>query len=134
MYGPPGTAYVYLIYGIHHCLNVVCLAEGRPHAVLIRGIAPEVGVPLMARRRGREVVPGRVSRGGLTDGPGKLCQAFAIDKTLDGHDLRHKPLYLKENKAEYDRLQVEATPRIGISSAQDKLLRFIISGNKYLSR
>lgn len=129
MFGPPARAYIYFIYGNYFCFNVVTGPEGKGEAVLIRAVQPSEGLDLMLQRRGAQC-----SINNLTSGPGKLCQAFAIDKTLDGYDLRQKPLYLKESKAEYDRMQVEATPRIGISSAQDKLLRFIISGNKYLSR
>jgi len=86
MYGDPGTAYVYLIYGIHNCLNAVCLRRGEPHAVLIRAILPGVGIPVMRRRRGAAKGRGESFRG-LADGPGKLCRALGIDRSLDGAPL-----------------------------------------------
>jgi DNA-3-methyladenine glycosylase len=81
MYGPGGLAYVYLIYGLHHCLNVVTENTGYPAAVLIRGMEPVDGLEQMQQNRG-----GRTGRG-LLDGPAKLCQALAIDRRLDGHNL-----------------------------------------------
>lgn len=129
MFGPPGKAYVYFIYGKYFCFNVVTRAEGTGEAVLVRAVEPIVGLDIMKRRRGSN--RGRYH---LASGPGKLCQAFAIDKSLDGHDLLEKPLYLAENSTADDRMRIIATPRIGISAAQDKLLRFIVSGSKYLSR
>ena len=79
MFGPPARAYVYLIYGMHHMLNIVTEAPGRPCAVLIRSVVPLEGVRLMQQQRG-----GRRSR--LTDGPGKLCQALAIDRNCESRD------------------------------------------------
>lgn len=81
MFGPPGHAYVYLIYGIHHCLNVVTGPAGAGQAVLIRAVQPLAGIEIMQQRRGRQALQD------LCSGPGKLCQAFAIDRALDGHDL-----------------------------------------------
>lgn len=129
MFGPPGRAYVYFIYGIYYCFNVVSAPEGSGEAVLIRAVEPLCGLDLMRRRRG-----GIKAKDNLTSGPGKLCQAFAIDRSLDGHDLRYKPLYLSSKKTSIKQKDIIATPRIGVSSAQDKKLRFIISGSKYLSR
>jgi DNA-3-methyladenine glycosylase len=82
MYGLPGCAYVYFIYGMYYCLNVVTESEGFPAAVLVRAIQPEEGVDVMLANRARPT-PARA----LADGPGKLCQALAIDRRLDGHDL-----------------------------------------------
>ncbi|MEW6568028.1 MAG: DNA-3-methyladenine glycosylase [Chloroflexota bacterium] len=81
MWGPPGCAYVYFTYGMHWCLNIVTEGEGFPAAVLIRGLLPEEGLARMRRRRGDRPDPI------LTDGPAKICQALAIDRRLDGHDL-----------------------------------------------
>ena len=80
MYGPPGRAYVYLIYGRNCCLNAVTETDGQPGAVLLRGLWPEEGIDLMMARRGR-------SGPHLTDGPGKLCQALGIDLALNGCNL-----------------------------------------------
>jgi len=129
MFGAPGIAYVYFIYGNYYCFNVVAGPEGKGEAVLVRAVEPAGGLELMRKRRG-EGCPDK----NLASGPGKLCQAFAIDRSLDGHDLSQKPLYLAENLARPDMLTIQSTPRIGISSAQDKCLRFIVTGNKYLSR
>ena len=129
MFGAPGSAYIYLIYGIHYCFNVVARPEGIGEAVLIRAVEPVEGIDIMKRRRGinRKITD-------LASGPGKLCQAFAVDKSFNGHNLREKPLYLADSKEPGDRFRVVATPRIGISSAQDKLLRFAAEGNKFVSR
>lgn len=129
MFGSAGNAYIYFIYGKYYCFNVVTGAEGTGEAVLIRAVEPVVGLDLMKQRRGFD--RGRYQ---LASGPGKLCQAFAIDKALDGHDLQKKPLYLAADKTVNSRMQIMSTPRIGITSAQDRLLRFIVSGSKYLSR
>ncbi|MFO8061014.1 MAG: DNA-3-methyladenine glycosylase [Bacillota bacterium] len=110
MYGPPGTAYVYMIYGLHHCLNVVCLREGRPHAVLIRVVIPEVGAGLMAARRGSGAT-GEDGRG-LSDGPGKLCQALGIDRSLNGASFVCGPVILFEGNR--GNAPLLARPRVGL--------------------
>ncbi len=129
MFGPAGRAYIYFIYGSFYCFNVVTGPEGKGEAVLIRAVEPVKGLAIMWKLRKRAI---RVEE--LVNGPGKLCQAFAIDRSLDGHNLSEKPLYLKENWAICDQMEVIATSRIGISKAEDKLLRFIVRGSKYLSR
>jgi DNA-3-methyladenine glycosylase len=108
MYGPGGLAYVYLIYGMHYCLNVVTEDAGYPAAILIRSIEPLEGVATMRENR----VSG--ARNGLTDGPAKLCQALAIDRRLDGHDLTSgAELWLERGEPVPDAL-VHTTPRINI--------------------
>lgn len=129
MYGPPGSAYVYFIYGSHFCFNVVTGPEGKGEAVLIRAVEPVAGLELMQKRRGEGC---KITN--LTSGPGKLCQAFAIDRALDGHDLSRKPLYLKESPHKKGVLIIKNTPRVGVSSAREQPLRYIIEGNAYLSR
>jgi DNA-3-methyladenine glycosylase len=91
MFGPPGHAYIYLLYGISWALNVVVASEGEPHAVLIRALEPARGLELMAQRRGRPA-----SSRELTNGPGKLTQALAITGTLYGADLCSNELFLEE--------------------------------------
>lgn len=108
MYGPPGHAYVYLIYGIHHCLNVVTEEEGFPAAVLIRGLQPEAGIDMMRRHR-----PGRPDSE-LTDGPGKLCQALQIDRTLNGADLMSGEALFIERNHPIEDSRIRTTPRIGV--------------------
>src|SRR5690606_5356396 len=88
MFGPPGRAYVYLIYGVHWCLNAVTDTQGHPAAVLIRAADPREGLDAMREHR-----PGRTDSE-LLRGPGNLCRSLAIDRTLNGHDLAEMPLRL----------------------------------------
>ena len=125
MYGPPGYAYVYFIYGMHFCLNAVTEADGQPGAVLIRAIVPDEGVAIMRGRRGR--VSERSDRS-LTDGPGKLCQALGITRAQNGIDLTASAeLFVEAGVAVADD-QVEITPRIGVRGdeiARGRLWRFV---------
>lgn len=122
LYGPPGTAYVYFIYGMYWCVNAVTRAEGLPSAVLIRGVIPVDGVDAMRARRGP-----RVAAPALTDGPGKLCIAFGIDgPTHHGVDLvRGTGLRILAGTPVPD-ARVDVTPRIGISKAKDWPLRYVL--------
>ncbi len=129
MFGPPGKAYVYFIYGNYYCFNVVTGSEGIGEAVLIRAVEPLEGLEVMRSRRGKKC-PDR----NLTSGPGKLCSAFAIDKEFNGHNLTEKPLFLARNENISVNMQVVATPRIGLSYKCDRKLRFIVSSNPFLSR
>ncbi len=129
MFGPAGKAYVYFIYGNYYCFNVVTGPEGKGEAVLIRAVEPVKGLTLMKRQRDNVT-----KTENLANGPGKLCQAFAIDKSFNGHDLYQKPLYIKTNRSMDKEMQIIATPRIGIKQAREKFLRFIIKDSKYLSR
>ena len=125
LYGPPGYAYVYLNYGIHCLVNVVTEAEGSPAAVLIRALEPLEGLSLMeVRRRTTRVLD-------LCRGPGRLCQALAIDRDLDGADLmRSRDLWLAAPAA---RAAIGASRRIGISKAFSRRLRFYERGNPFVS-
>jgi DNA-3-methyladenine glycosylase len=122
MYGPPGYAYIYFIYGMHFCLNAVTEADGQPGAVLIRAIVPDEGVAIMCGRRGR-----RRDRG-LTDGPGKLCQALGIARAQNGIDLTASAeLFVEADVAVADE-HIEITPRIGVRGdeiARGRLWRFV---------
>jgi DNA-3-methyladenine glycosylase len=118
MFGPPGFAYVYLIYGIYHCFNVVTEAEGHASAVLIRAVEPVKNIT--AR----------------TAGPGLLCQALQIDKRLHGHDMLSDDFYIAEMPTD-ERLVIVKRPRIGVDYAKHwakRLLRFYIKGNPFVSR
>lgn len=126
MFGPAGTAYVYLIYGIHYCFNVVTARKGEGEAVLIRALEPLVGLDLMRQRRGQ--VPLRK----LASGPGNLCRAMAINVAHNGHDLRRPPLYLADDG--YEAKEIITTTRIGISQATDLPLRYYLADNPYVSR
>ncbi len=127
MFGPPGRAYVYFIYGSHFCFNVVTAAPGVGEAVLIRALEPVEGLELMRRRRRRT----RAAE--LTSGPGKLCQALGIDGRFNEHDLRRPPLWIAAGRKIAPAAVVSA-PRIGISRAVDRELRFYLKDNRYVSR
>jgi DNA-3-methyladenine glycosylase len=113
MWGPPGHAYVYFVYGMHHCVNVVAAAAGRPEAVLLRGLEPVTGLELMRARRGH-----RARDRELVRGPGNLCQAMAIDRRHNGCDLIAGPLHLLDAPP-VPASAVRRTPRIGVDYAGD---------------
>ncbi len=112
MYGPPGFAYVYFIYGMYHCLNAVTEPDGTAGAVLIRALEYDGA-----------------------NGPGRLCRQWQIDKSMNGLDLldSESPLWLSQGSLKSDET-IEITPRIGISVATDRLWRFSIRGNKFVSK
>ncbi len=114
MYGPPGHFYVYLIYGMYHMLNLVTAAPGQPEAVLVRALWPEEGLKRMLALRG-----GSVSRRRLTDGPGKLCQALAIDRNFNGLSVEGEELWLEEGQPVPD-VAVRTGPRVGIDYASEE--------------
>jgi len=128
MFGPPGIAYVYRIYGVHWCLNVVTGAEGYPAAVLIRAVEPLEGVDAMRRRRGDHC-----SDRGLTSGPGKLAAAMGITGRENGHPLDRPPLMILEGEA-VDPSEIAVGPRIGVTRAADWPLRFYVRNNPWVSR
>jgi DNA-3-methyladenine glycosylase len=128
LYGPPGTSYVYFIYGMYWCFNAVTRAEGLPSAVLVRGLEPLAGVDLMRKRRSR--IRNEVD---LTNGPGKLCTALGIDGSLSARSLQRKPLVIREGEAVPDD-EVEVTTRIGITRSADWPLRWIVKGNRFVSK
>lgn len=133
MFGPPGRAYVYAIHS-RWCVNVVVLPPGTPHAVLIRAVEPLVGIPLMQLRRAARL-PGRsIDLRDLARGPARLCEAFAIDRALDGHDLtRGRALWIDDLAPALNSLEVCITPRIGVTSAHEAPLRFCVAGSRYVS-
>jgi DNA-3-methyladenine glycosylase len=127
MFGRPGLAYVYRIYGIHWCLNAVTDALDFPAAVLIRAAEPIAGVEIARARRGDR--PDHE----LMRGPGNLCSALGITGALDMHDLAHPPLVIARGTRIPDD-HVRRGPRIGITRAADLPLRFFIDGNPSVSR
>jgi DNA-3-methyladenine glycosylase len=131
LFGPPGRAYVYFVYGMHYCLNVSCEPEGQAGCVLIRALEPIEGRAEMAKLR---KLSATTSPRLLTSGPGRLCQAFAITrKTIDGIDLSSpaSELQIADNGHQPDEIAI--TPRIGISKASAMPLRFFIRGNKFVT-
>jgi DNA-3-methyladenine glycosylase len=130
MFGEPGHAYVYMIYGFHFCLNVVTEPPGYPAAVLIRAVEPLENLDLMRELRNnpeRDV--------DIASGPGKLCKAFSIDKTLNGEDLRGSTIWIEDRKL--DPGPIHTSPRVGVDYAgeyKDKPWRFFVEGNLHVSR
>lgn len=152
MYGPPGHAYVYFVYGMHHCLNVVSEPPGYPAAVLIRALEPSEGVLAMAENRGlaarlgaeieragaagrrdqAALDPGPVLRA-LLAGPGRVCQALAIDRTMSGASLSGREIFLEAGAAPRG---IHATRRIGVDYAgpwRQKPWRFLVAGSPWAS-
>jgi DNA-3-methyladenine glycosylase len=128
LYGPPGTSYVYFIYGVHWCFNAVTRETGLPSAVLVRAVEPVAGLELMRARRAaarRDV--------DLTNGPGKLCAALGIDARHNGLTLGRPPILIREG-VPVSAKQVIVTPRIGIRECADWPLRWLIADNPYVSR
>jgi DNA-3-methyladenine glycosylase len=128
MFGPPGSAYVYRIYGVHWCLNVVTDTVDHPAAVLIRAIEPITGIDVMHERRGR----GTIARCLIGRGPGNLARALGIDGILNGQSLRVAPLRLLRGDT-IDDAAIATGPRIGVTRATDLPLRFFIRGNPSVS-
>lgn len=130
MFGPPGFAYVFFVYGMHWHVNLVTTKAGAPHAVLLRAVEPLLGARFMAKRRGLGE-----SDVNLTNGPGKLCQAFGIDKRHYNVDLTASRLFLSEDAGPRGKLVRSA--RIGVDYAgswADKPWRFSEQGNRWVSR
>jgi DNA-3-methyladenine glycosylase len=126
LFGPPGTWYVYLSYGMHWCANLVCGERGQASAVLLRALEPVAGLAVMRERRGG------VADRQLCSGPGKLCQALAISRDQDGHPVRGSGAVVRA--ADQGPETILATPRIGITKAADWPLRFVIDGSPWVSR
>jgi len=128
IFGPPGHAYIYFIYGMYECLNFVAEPEGQAGCVLIRAVEPLLGIPGMRRRR-----PTAKRIEDLASGPGKLTRAMGISRKQNGVDLTEGPLHVR-GLLEYTRFEVELTPRIGITHCADWPLRFVIANNRFVSR
>jgi DNA-3-methyladenine glycosylase len=134
MFGQPGHAYVYLIYGFYFCFNTVCLPHGRAEAVLVRAVQPQFGLEWMHRNR-----PVAAPKH-LTSGPGKLCVAMRIDRSLDGADLctTDSPIFVAENPElrSFRRRHGPrvTTTRIGINVAADWPLRYYLHGSEFVSK
>ncbi len=125
MFGPPGTAYIYLVYGIHCCFNTVTMPTGTGEAVLVRALEPLEGLELMKRRRGIADVKG------LCSGPGRLCQAMGLDRQYNGMNLSSPSLYIQQGAVPES---IVTTTRVGISQGQQLPYRFYIAGNRWISR
>lgn len=129
MFGPAGHAYVYFIYGFYNMLNLVTEAEGYPAAVLLRAVEPFTGIELMKERRKSNVLRN------LASGPGKLCQAFAVDRSLNGADLCGNIIFIEDRGEPVPKFR--ATARIGVDYAgkwRNKPYRFLIRGSEFVSK
>jgi DNA-3-methyladenine glycosylase len=129
MFGPAGHAYVYFIYGFYNMLNLVTEAKGYPAAVLVRAVEPVDGVELMKERRKSKVLRN------LASGPGKLCQAFAVDRSLNGADLLANIIFIEDRGEPAPKFR--ATARIGVDYAgqwRNKPYRFLIRGSEFVSK
>ena len=118
LFGPPGYAYVYLVYGLHWCFNIVTERPGHGSAVLLRAIEPVLNVDKP------------------TNGPGLLCRAMQIDHRLNGHDMSSSDFYTVA-RPDGEALEVVARPRVGVAYSghwADQLLRFYLKGNRFVSR
>jgi DNA-3-methyladenine glycosylase len=128
IFGPPGHAYVYLIYGMYECLNIVAEAEGIPGCVLIRAVEPLAGLSAMRGRR-----PAARSTEDLANGPGKLTLALGISRRHNGCDLTRGPVRVCEAQGEKC-FAIGVSPRIGITHCAEWPLRFFVQGNPFVSR
>lgn len=129
MFGPAGHAYVYFVYGVHYMLNLVTEAADHPAAVLIRALEPIDGIELMEARRATG------NRRNLCSGPGKLCQAFAIDRSLNAAELCGDIIHIEDRGEPIPKFL--ARPRVGVDYAgkwKDKPFRFLVRGNEFISR
>lgn len=128
IFGPPGHAYVYLSYGMHECLNIVVEREHVAGCVLIRALEPLEGLDLMRANR-----PGARTDRDLTSGPGKLTRAMAITRRHNGVDLTRGDFTVRRPRVKQS-IEVAVSPRIGITKCAERMLRFFIKGNPYVSR
>ena len=127
LFGPPGSWYVYLSYGMHWCANLVCQKRGLASAVLLRALEPVAGLDVMrSRRHGVDLKD-------LCSGPGKLCQALGITRELDGAPMARSPVLVRPPTTR-EKLRIAVTPRIGITKAADWPLRFHLAGSPWISR
>lgn len=129
MFGPPGRAYIYFTYGMHHMLNVVCEAEGEPAAVLIRAIEPVTGIETMRRRRAPVE---RLSE--LANGPGKLTRALGLDLEQNGIPVYRGRLKIYARDADWQETGIITTPRIGIRVGTRREWRYCAAESRFLSR
>ena len=133
LFGPPGHSYVYFIYGNHYCFNVSCLPDGQAGGVLFRALEPLLGIEAMAKARGVSIEePGDLRK--LTSGPGRLAEALGITRPRDNDkDLTSLKSDLWVADDGYRPRRVAVTPRIGITKAADRPLRYLITENRFVS-
>ena len=131
MFGPPGHLYVYFVYGMHHCINVVCGPGSKPEAVLVRAVAIDEGMDLARARRGWSKIGAPLP---LAAGPGNVAAAFGIDRSLNGADLTTGPVWVTLGEAPP---RIVARPRVGVAYAGDWAAlpwRFLVADDRHVSR
>jgi DNA-3-methyladenine glycosylase len=136
LFGPPGHAYVYFIYGVHYCLNFSCMPEGEAGSVLLRAIEPLEGMAAMAKARGisEEQTHSISGRRLLTSGPGRVCQALGITRArFNGQELYAEDSPLKIVADGWHPRDIRETRRVGITKSPEMPLRYFISGNSFVS-
>ncbi len=134
LFGPPGYAYVYFIYGNHYCLNASCEREGKAGSVLLRALEPLLGIEEMSRARNLALDKALHDPRRLTSGPGRLAAAFGITRPRDnGVDLTSPDSGLWIGEDGFARAEIRVTPRIGITKAADRPLRYFLAVNKFVS-
>jgi len=127
IFGPPGHAYVYFIYGMYECLNLVTEPKDKPGCVLIRAIEPLTGIDVMQKRR-----PAARRIEDLASGPGKLTRALSITRAQNGADMTSGNLVVRNWKHQRQ-FEIEVTPRIGITKCAAWPLRYVVKGNRFVS-
>lgn len=135
MFGPPGYSYVYLVYGLNYCFNIVTEGRDYPAAVLVRALEPTESVKSMFRRR--NLIFTTLPSPALTNGPGKLCQALKINKNLNDIDLTGNTLWLEDRGVKIKPSEITAKKRVGVDYAgkyKNKPWRFYLKGNKFVSK
>jgi DNA-3-methyladenine glycosylase len=138
LFGPPGHAYVYFIYGVHYCLNISCLPDGEAGCLLIRALEPVAGLQAMARARGLQDLDLQRPRDlrKLTSGPGRLCAALEITRERDnGKDMvsPRSDLQVMDDGFRVRENEIAVTRRIGITKSAEMPLRYVIAGNTFVS-
>ena len=136
LFGPPGHAYVYFIYGMHYCLNFSCMPEGCAGCVLLRALEPLEGIAQMAGARAiaRERLQSPTGLRALTSGPGRLCEAFGITReSFNGQELYAPGSPLKVVDDGWSQGQIQESSRIGITKSSEMPLRYFIAGNPFVS-
>lgn len=137
LFGPPGHAYVYFIYGVHHCLNISCLPDRQAGCILVRALEPVSGLAEMAKaRKLRDLeLIARSDLRKLSSGPGRLCEALGITRERDnGKDMVSAKSDLQVMDDGYNVKEIAVTPRIGITKSIEMPLRYLIAGNGFVSR
>ncbi|OGC78404.1 MAG: hypothetical protein A2145_01770 [candidate division Zixibacteria bacterium RBG_16_40_9] len=126
MYGPPGYAYIYFVYGNHYCLNFVTERKGFPAAVLIRAVEPQEGIVVMQKNRKSQNLKN------LSNGPGKLCQALGINREFNGSDITADRFFVEDRGEKIQR--IVSSERIGVQKGRSKKWRFYLENNEFVSK